>query len=118
MRIGIVSDIHCNAAGLEAALRILGDVDEVVCSGDAIYQYRFSNEVVDLLRQRGARVILGNHEATFLGRDGERARSAPTINHDHLSWLAEQPESIVTIAGGQRLLIVHGSPWEPFREYV
>src|SRR5262249_45199311 len=68
--------------------------------------------------QRGARVILGNHEATFLSRDGERARSAPTINHDHLNWLAEQPESIVTIADGQRLLIVHGSPWEPFKEYI
>ncbi|HEY1433623.1 MAG TPA: metallophosphoesterase, partial [Stellaceae bacterium] len=67
MKIGIVSDLHCNHAGLLRALDILKDVDEVVCLGDSIYEYRFSNEVVRLLRDCGAHTILGNHEEGFLG---------------------------------------------------
>ncbi|MBM3347922.1 MAG: metallophosphoesterase family protein, partial [Betaproteobacteria bacterium] len=75
MRIGIVSDIHCNAKGLRAALAAMGTVDELICAGDSIHEYRFSNEVVALLRERGAHVILGNHDEGFLGPHGERARS-------------------------------------------
>lgn len=118
MKIGIVTDIHCNVRGLEIALDLMGDVDELICSGDAIYQYRFSNDVIGLLRERNTRMILGNHEATFLSPDGVRARSQPDINQDHLAWLQEQPHCLQTVAGGKRLLVVHGSPWEPFSEYV
>lgn len=118
MKIGIVSDIHCNAGGLQIALDLMGDVDELICSGDAIYQYRFSNEVIALLRERGARVILGNHEATFLSPEGERARSAPTIDRAHLAWLGAQPRELTSVVGGKKLLVVHGSPWEPFSEYI
>ncbi len=53
MKIGIVSDVHCNHAGLLQALELLGDADELICLGDSIYEYRFSNEVVRLLRDRG-----------------------------------------------------------------
>jgi putative phosphoesterase len=118
VRIGIVSDIHCNAAGLAAALSLMGPVDELICAGDAIYQYRFSNEVVALLRARGARVILGNHEETFFSRDGERARAAPGIDRDQLDWLAARPLTLRTRVNGKTLVVVHGSPWEPFREYL
>ena len=74
MKIGIVSDIHCNAAGLAQALALMGDVEELICLGDSIYEYRFSNEVVRLLRDRDARVIVGNHEEYFFGPQGARAR--------------------------------------------
>ena len=50
MKVGIVSDIHCNAAGLAQALALMGDIDELICLGDSIYEYRFSNEVVRILR--------------------------------------------------------------------
>ena len=76
MRLGIVSDIHSNAPGLQRALELLGDVDELLCLGDSIFEYRFSNEVVALLRQRGAHVIQGNHEEVFFSPAGSpRART-------------------------------------------
>lgn len=118
MRIGILSDIHCNSAGLEAALARLEGVDEVICAGDAIYQYRFSNEVVERLRERGVRMVLGNHEETFLSPDGVRARSAPSVRRNALDWLAEQPMRLETVIDGKRLLVVHGSPWSPHKEYL
>jgi len=73
VRVGIVSDIHCNAAGLMQALALMGDIDELICLGDSIYEYRFSNEVVRLLRDRAAQVIVGNHEEQFFGPLGARA---------------------------------------------
>jgi putative phosphoesterase len=118
MKIAIVSDIHCNAAGLRAALDLMGHVDELICSGDAIYQYRFSNEVVALLRECGAHVILGNHEASFLSPDGIRAQSAPSVDRDLMKWLADQPETLRTRVNGKSLFVVHGSPWAPFSEYL
>jgi putative phosphoesterase len=118
MKIGIVSDVHCNAAGLKAALELMGAVDELVCAGDSIYQYRFSNEVVALLRESDAHVILGNHEETFYSRDGERARASAIVDRDHLDWLSRQPMTLQTHVNGKTLYVVHGSPWEPFREYL
>lgn len=118
MRIGIVSDIHCNIAGLERALAEMGDVDELICAGDSIFQFRFSNEVVERLRERGARTILGNHEETFFSPGGIRAQQADWIHRDALEYLREQPLELRTIVNGKRLCVVHGSPWEPQNEYI
>jgi len=38
VRIGIVSDLHCNFAGLSQALDRMGDVDELICLGDSIWE--------------------------------------------------------------------------------
>lgn len=118
MKIGIVSDVHCNHAGLLRALEILGDVDELICLGDSIYEYRFSNEVVRLLRDRGARTILGNHEEGFLGPQGVRARQPEWIDGSLLEWLGKQPKRLELNIGGKKLLIVHSTPWEPRGAYV
>jgi putative phosphoesterase len=118
LKIGIVSDLHCNHAGLVHALEILGDVDELVCLGDSIYEYRFSNEVVRLLRERGAHTILGNHEEGFLGPHGARARQPDWIDRAHLQWLAERPKRLELEVGGKKLLLVHSTPWEPQGAYV
>lgn len=118
MKIGIVSDIHCNIAGLEQALALMGDVDELACLGDSIWEYRFSNEVVALLKARGAHTILGNHEEQFFGPLGERARARPGSDPDLLRWLAERPHRIALTRDGKRLLLVHSTPWEPRGAYV
>ncbi|HLZ71538.1 MAG TPA: metallophosphoesterase family protein [Dehalococcoidia bacterium] len=118
MRIGIVSDIHCNIAGLDCALAAMGDVDELICAGDAIYQFRFSNEVAARLRERDARIIQGNHEETFFSRDGVRAQAAPWIQADLRDFLSAQPLDLRVQVNGKRLLVVHGSPFDPHREYV
>jgi putative phosphoesterase len=118
MRIGVVSDIHCNATGLRAALDAMGPVDELICAGDSIHEYRFSNEVVALLRERGAHVILGNHDEGFLGPHGERARSAAWIQRDQLAWLAERPHRLELEFAGRRIVVVHSTPWAPYGQYV
>jgi putative phosphoesterase len=118
MRVGIVSDIHCNAQGLLHALTLMGDVDEVICAGDTIFQYRFSNDVIRILRERGARTILGNHDEIFLSPHGDRARSSPTVNQRELAWLADRPLDLRVQTNGKSIHVVHGSPWEPRYEYL
>jgi putative phosphoesterase len=118
VKIGIVSDLHCNIQGLRRAFEIIGDADQIVCLGDSIYEYRFSNEVVSALRERGALTILGNHEEGFLGPQGIRARSAAWIDPSLLAWLAERPHRLELAVGGKRLLAVHSTPWEPRGAYV
>jgi putative phosphoesterase len=118
MRLGIVSDIHCNIDALKLALERMGPVDELLCAGDAFYEYRFSNEVIELLRERGARYVLGNHENVLLGSSGVRAREAATVRQDNVAWVRDQPWSIEVDVGGKRLVMVHASPMEPFTQYV
>src|ERR1700683_3489081 len=91
VRLGIVSDIHSNAAGLQQALDLMGEVDELLCLGDCIFEYRFSNEVVALLRQRGALVIQGNHEEVFFSPAGVRARERDGLDPSLMEFLAGQP---------------------------
>jgi putative phosphoesterase len=118
LRVGIISDVHCNHAGLRRALDILGDVDELICLGDSIYEYRFSNEVVRLLKDRGAHTILGNHEQSFLGPHGSRARQPDWIDRSLLQWITDRPTRLELDIGGKKLLAVHSTPWEPQGAYV
>ena len=118
MRLGIVADVHCNVEGLRAALDLMGPVDELLCAGDAVYQFRFSNEVTALLRERGARYILGNHERVLLGDWGEAARSRDGVRADLLAYMAEQPYDLETRVDGKKLVMVHGSPFDPYDEYL
>jgi putative phosphoesterase len=118
LKIGIVSDVHCNHHALMRALGIIGDVDELICLGDSIYEYRFSNEVVRILKDRSAHTILGNHEEGFLAPQGIRARQPDWIDRSLLQWLAEQPKRLELSIGGKKLLVVHSTPWEPRGTYV
>lgn len=118
MKIGIVADVHCNHEALRLALDAMGDVDELLCAGDAVYQFRFSNDVMQLLRERGARYILGNHEEVLLGKWGERARAADWVRSDDLAYMASQERALTATVGGKRLVMVHGSPFEPHNEYI
>jgi putative phosphoesterase len=118
MRIGIIADLHCNHEALRIALDRMGEVDELLCAGDAVYQFRFSNEVMQMLRERGARYILGNHEHVLLGKWGEHARSAAWVDDRELAYMGAQMHQLETTIDGKRLVMVHGSPFEPHNEYI
>jgi putative phosphoesterase len=118
MRLGIVSDIHGNLVGLQEALAVMGPVDELLCLGDSIYQYRFSNEVVALLKTVGARIILGNHEEIFLSEVGTRAREREGVDQNLVAFLADQPHRRTLTYGRKKVLMIHSTPWEPRGEYI
>ena len=96
----------------------MGAIDALLCLGDSISEYSFSNAVIGRLRELDALTILGNHEETFLSPAGARARSAADIDRPLLGWLAEQPHRRALEIGGKRILMVHSTPWEPRGSYV
>ncbi len=118
MRLGIVSDIHDNIQALDQALEEMGAIDELICAGDACYQFRFSNPVAKRLRECGARYVLGNHEDILLSPAGIRAQQSEKVDQDLLEWTREKPHYLRTTVDGKRLLIFHATPWEPYRDYL
>jgi putative phosphoesterase len=114
VKLGIVSDIHCNIAGLREALTVMGPIDELLCLGDIIDRNRFSNDVVGILKDLDARIILGNHDEAFLAeklnRDG--------ADQELVAFLAEQPHRRMLTYGRKKLLMIHSTPWEPRGEYI
>jgi len=118
LKIGIVSDLHANAAGLAAALARMGPVDELLCVGDLVEESRFSNEVIALLRDRGARCVLGNHDLQFLAGWRRRGGQATGADPELVAWLAEQPLRVDLEVAGRVLVMTHASPCEPYTQYV
>jgi putative phosphoesterase len=112
--VGIASDIHCNAAGLNAALDVMGDIDALICPGDLIYAYQYSREVVSTLRDQRAYVILGNHELAFL-RSGLADKEPDSEGIDYLRGL---PLSRDFELGGKRFVVVHASPFASEHQYL
>jgi putative phosphoesterase len=120
MRFGVISDVHGNVRALEEALRRLDatGVERIFLAGDAMHEYRFCNEVVEAARQREMPYVLGNHELSLLSPLGERARSAPTVRAENLEFLGTVPTRWEDQIDGRRVGMVHGSPWEPYSEYL
>ena len=120
MLLGVFSDLHCNIAALELALDRMesAGVDEVLCAGDSIFEYRIGGDVLALCRERSVRMISGNHEMTAMGPHGVRVRAAAHVRSEDLTHLAELPDRLELGYGARQLLMVHGSPWEPFYEYL
>jgi len=118
VRLGIVSDIHCNIAGLREALAVMGPIDELLCLGDSIDRNRFSNEVVALLKDLGAHIILGNHDEAFFAEHGPGTADREDV-HSHLAaFLAAQPLRRMLTYGRKKVLMIHSTPWEPRDAYI
>jgi putative phosphoesterase len=117
-KLGLIADIHGNADGLRWALTEMDDVDLIFCAGDAVYQYAFSNEVFDLMRKRDVVAIQGNHEAVILSEDGVRLRESGAIVAENMTYMEKMPIKLEAQINGRKLLMVHGSPWNPLSEYI
>ena len=122
--VAVISDIHGN---LPALCAVLADADalgarELVVAGDLIGFGPDSGPVVDLLRERAARIIRGNHEKDYAAPYGtpsmpERWRADPRLatlrltmeglGPDRLAFLAALPDSLLI---DEATLVVHGSP--------
>jgi predicted phosphodiesterase len=69
MRIAILSDIHANQEALLAVLKkatTLG-ADKTICLGDIVGYGPEPNECIELLQERGALCIRGNHDEAAVG---------------------------------------------------
>jgi putative phosphoesterase len=118
VKVGIVSDIHCNHESLRQALDIMHDCDAFFCAGDAVFGHRFSNEVYDLLRGREMFTVLGNHDWDFLTVRRQRNGANGFVSPENARFLEQLPWRLEVELGGRRILMTHGSPFHPSPEYL
>lgn len=128
MKIALISDIHANYVALQAVAPDLEQADLVICLGDFVGYYCQVNEVLDYMRQRKMLCVRGNHDDYLVNGlpDGLPGGvrfgieyADRVIDPEHRKWLAELP---LTWGGeaapGLRVLLFHGSPFDPLREYL
>lgn len=118
LRIGIVSDLHGQFRALDLALARMGPIDHLLCAGDVINQFRFSNETVNRLRELDATTVWGNHEAAWFEPSNAAARRSPGIDPAASDWLRSRPLLCKQTLAGVRILLVHATPASPIGEYV
>jgi putative phosphoesterase len=71
---------------------------------------------MEIIQAREIVYIAGNHERDWLSPRGVRARQSATPAQ--VKFIESAPSTIATKAGQRRILMVHGSPWEPYDEYI
>lgn len=121
MRLAFLSDIHSNLEALQTALRAIdsADVDAIYCLGDVVGYNADASACVDLVRERCAGTVLGNHDAAVakemgveaLPSDGREAarHNRRQLSNDQIDWLAGLPETL-TVAN---CTLVHATPDDP-----
>jgi diadenosine tetraphosphatase ApaH/serine/threonine PP2A family protein phosphatase len=126
MRVAVISDIHSNLPALEA---VLADVDrespdEIWCLGDIVGYGPQPNECADLVRERSALSLCGNHDLAvlgaidvgdFTGDAGTAARwTTGVLGEPQAEWLGE----LSPLGDRPGVELYHGSPRDPVWDYV
>ena len=122
-RVAILSDVHGNAVALRAVLADVETegVERIAVAGDMVGFGPSSDDVVDLLLARGARMIRGNHEQDYVSPYATRElprdwRTSPHRAHfwtmdrlgpERRAFVARLPDRLLL---DDSTLVVHGSP--------
>ena len=122
MRLGILSDIHGNRHALEAVLTDLEGrgIDRLICLGDVVGYGPEPEACLDLLIERHAVMILGNHEEAVLHPEiatGFRDAAREAIAWTRRRLRRDRPDLMDHLAAlpgmaylGAAVMCVHDSP--------
>ena len=124
--VGVISDVHANIEALDAVLGELRGT-EVYCLGDLVDYGAEPNEVIDMVRERGVKGLLGNHDEAALTGDTKlfNARAAMSskwtakqLTDESLEYLRGLPLELRVPFGEAETYLTHGSPDDRLWEYV
>jgi diadenosine tetraphosphatase ApaH/serine/threonine PP2A family protein phosphatase len=126
MRVAVISDVHANYHALEAVLTEIdaARVDAVWCLGDTVGYGPRPNECCDVVKDRAAYCLVGNHDLVVLGE-----LSVGNFNDEAAAaavWTTEvlTPESRTFLASlkpfgeVEGVDLFHASARDPVWEYV
>jgi predicted phosphodiesterase len=126
MRLAILSDIHANLPALEA---VLGDVDgagvaELWCLGDVVGYGAQPDECTDLVADRCALSLVGNHDLAVLGEldissfSPAAAAAVRWTQQTAREGTLEFLRRLEPADEGRDVALYHASPRDPVWEYV
>jgi len=125
-KVAIVSDVHANREALEAVLAETHGLD-VICLGDLVDYGANPNEVIEIVRQRGIRTIMGNHDWAAVSGDTSlfNARAAMSsiwtrahLTGQNLEFVRTLVPEIRSTFELEECYFTHGSPDDRLWEYV
>lgn len=120
MRVAIFSDVHGNAAALEAVLADLqtrGPFDRILYGGDLAFGGPRPRESVERFLETGYPAVIGNTDEMVAASPGGAAGAVAAwtrtrLTPEQVDWLRTLPRSQrVEPAGGPPLVLVHATPW-------
>jgi diadenosine tetraphosphatase ApaH/serine/threonine PP2A family protein phosphatase len=124
--VAIISDVHANMEALDAVLGELLGMD-IYCLGDLVDYGAEPNEVIDTVRERGVRGLLGNHDSAALTGDTKlfNARAAMSskwtakkLTDKSKEYLRGLPPELRVSFRDVEAYFTHGSPDDRLWEYV
>jgi len=126
MRIAAITDIHANLPALEVVLGAIeaSGVDETWCLGDVIGYGAEPDQCADLVRERCAICLVGNHDLAVLGALDVAAFSEAAAAG--VAWtrqnVAERTlamlRELAPEGAREGVALYHASPRDPVWEYV
>ncbi len=122
----ILSDSHGNRFGLEAVLGARTDFSHIICLGDIVGYGAHPNQCCEILRERGAICLSGNHDAAALGKisiewfnpvASEAIRwTRAQLTPENRAWLDGLPAQ--QVFENWNFQAVHASLRQPWEEYI
>lgn len=125
MRTAIISDVHSNLEALQTVLADIDNagVDRIFCLGDTVGYGPQPRECLDIVRERCAVVLAGNHENailhgasdfTQLAAEALEWTAARLQDAEIRKYLAKLPNRHIE----NEAIFVHGSIYDPINDYV
>ncbi|HWM63795.1 MAG TPA: metallophosphoesterase family protein [Solirubrobacterales bacterium] len=126
MRVAAITDIHANLPALEAVLASIEavGVEEIWCLGDVVGYGAEPDACADLVRDRCALCLVGNHDLAVLGAldvsaFSEAAAVAVSWTREHVSEpTLELLRELEPSNRREGISLSHASPRDPVWEYV
>jgi len=124
--LAVISDVHANLEAFESVLAEAKGLD-ILCLGDLVDYGANPNEVVELVRRRGIKSVMGNHDWAALNGDTSmfNARAAMSsvwtrahLTNQNLEFIRTLVPEFRTELEGTAAYFTHGSPDDRLWEYV
>jgi len=125
-KVAVVSDVHANLEALEAFLAEMRG-ERIYCLGDIVGYGASPNEVIELLREKKAISLLGNHDQAALTGDTSNFNSRAAISArwtmkalspENRKYLQGLPQELKVEVDDSTMYLTHGSPDDHLWEYV
>jgi predicted phosphodiesterase len=126
LRAAVISDVHSNQPALEAVLTAIdaAGVEEIWCLGDVVGYGAQPDACAELIRQRCAVCLAGNHDLAVLGgldiaTFSETAAAAVEWTRENISGASlEFLRGLEPTGARSGVGLSHTSPSDPIWEYV
>jgi diadenosine tetraphosphatase ApaH/serine/threonine PP2A family protein phosphatase len=126
VRVAAIADIHANLPALEAVLEAIdaAGAEEIWCLGDVVGYGADPDACTDLVRERCAICLAGNHDLAVLGElrisaFSEAAAAGVAWTRENVSaGTLEFLAGLEPAARRQEVALFHASPRDPVWEYV